>query len=274
MIRIVKDKADLKKILAKADAGDQRAQVGIGNAYILGLGVKQSTKKGIQILEKYARQGNPDAMFWLSLVLGEGYKPFLPNPEAEVLWLTEAAECEHPDACTALGEMYLKGSSVLRKNLKKAVRLFETAAKNGSQEAQYHLGQMYRKGQGLSKDLNKAKKWLLKSAQQGNEAAVICYGDVLRMLNKHDQARKWFLKYAKQGNSCAMRSLGEILIEDVNQPNSIVQGLALLQAYWKHWETTFENQQRKIEKRFLPHLSQLQLQRIQRKSNDWFKKIK
>ncbi len=44
-------------------------------------------------------------------------------------------------------------------------------AEKGSDNAQYQLGMRYVKGEGVEKDLVKAKKWLEASAKQGNADA-------------------------------------------------------------------------------------------------------
>ncbi len=44
-------------------------------------------------------------------------------------------------------------------------------AEQGVAKAQYNLGNMYRKGQGVERDLKKAFKWAQKAAAQGNAGA-------------------------------------------------------------------------------------------------------
>jgi TPR repeat protein len=45
------------------------------------------------------------------------------------------------------------------------------AAEQGDADAQFRLGEMYRNGQGVEKDLKSASEWLRKAASQGNENA-------------------------------------------------------------------------------------------------------
>jgi len=51
-------------------------------------------------------------------------------------------------------------------------------AERGDAEAQFNLGLMYRSGEGVEQDENKAMNWLLKSADQDFGAAQFIWGDV------------------------------------------------------------------------------------------------
>jgi TPR repeat protein len=48
----------------------------------------------------------------------------------------------------------------------------QNAAANGDQSAQLEMGKRYRDGDGVPKDLGKAKEWFAKSAAQGNQQAT------------------------------------------------------------------------------------------------------
>jgi len=53
------------------------------------------------------------------------------------------------------------------KKYKKAFALFEKEAAAGDAHAQYSLGRMYAKGEGIEKDSREAMMWLRKAAEQG-----------------------------------------------------------------------------------------------------------
>ena len=48
-----------------------------------------------------------------------------------------------------------------------AVKWYRMAAENGHVKAQYNLGVIYYKGQGIEQDYNEAIKWYRKAAEQG-----------------------------------------------------------------------------------------------------------
>ena len=77
------------------------------------------------------------------------------------------------------------------KDYKEAVRLYRLSAKQGNAEAQYSLGLMYDKGQGVPQDYKEAVRLFRLSAKQGNAEAL-----------------KWYRLSAKQGNAEAQYNLG------------------------------------------------------------------
>ncbi len=69
-------------------------------------------------------------------------------------------------------ELYLKGVAAYRdKDYAEALRWYRKSAEQGNASAQFYLGWMYHKGQGVEKDLAAALVWYTKSAKQGNENA-------------------------------------------------------------------------------------------------------
>ena len=53
----------------------------------------------------------------------------------------------------------------------KAVELYEKSAQLGDSNAMCYLGNCYEEGDGVTKDLNKAREWYTKAAAQGSEKA-------------------------------------------------------------------------------------------------------
>ena len=88
-----------------------------------------------------------------------------------------------------------------------------------------NLGELYRDGQGVAQDYDKARGWFQKAADAGNTEAM-CNLGVLHLhaqgvdedfvgtpewSQKGAEARKWFQKSAEQpGNAEAMDRLGEL----------------------------------------------------------------
>jgi uncharacterized protein len=79
-------------------------------------------------------------------------------------------------------------------------------ARSGDAEAQYWVSIMY--GEGLvPRDLEQAKQWLLKSAEQGFAPAQRTYGLMSRLSNPAI-AERWMLRASEQGDSEAQFWLG------------------------------------------------------------------
>ncbi len=83
-----------------------------------------------------------------------------------------------------------------------ALREFRPLAEQGDAVAQYNLGIMYSKGQGVAQDYAEAVKWYRKAADQGNADAQNNLGHMYskgRGVSQDDaEAVKWYRKAAKQ----------------------------------------------------------------------------
>jgi TPR repeat protein len=87
---------------------------------------------------------------------------------ADIQFLANGGE---PRAQYDLGLMYDKGQGVPQSD-SEARRWYERAAEQGEPRAQYNLGLMYLNGQGVAPDLPKAYSWISLSASQGNAHAA------------------------------------------------------------------------------------------------------
>ena len=78
-----------------------------------------------------------------------------------------------------LGVMYHKGNGVPQ-NYKNAVKWFRLAAKQGKASAQYNLGIMYLNGNGVPQDDKTAVKWFRPAAKQGDANAKYLLKELLQ----------------------------------------------------------------------------------------------
>ena len=103
-------------------------------------------------------------------------------------------------------EAYNKGDD------KAAFTLFMECAKRGDSEAQYCVGSLYEKGQGVSQSYAEAVKWYRKSAEQGFARAQfnlgLCYANGHGVTQSYSEAVKWYRKSAEQGYAQAQYFLG------------------------------------------------------------------
>ena len=133
-------------------------------------------------------------------------------------------------------------------------------AKAGDAEAQYELGIMYLKGQGVEQDREEALLWLQKASDGGNEQATSKLGRVKQQQEKFEQlaakaqagdidaqyevammylkgrgvrqsgkqARKWLAKGAEQGDERAITRLGIVNYKGEEGPRDYSLALELL----------------------------------------------
>ena len=83
-------------------------------------------------------------------------------------WYTLSAEQGNVKAQFNLGIMYDKGQGVLQ-DYKEAVKWYTLSAEQGHAKAQYNLGHMYDNGEGILQDFVKAHMWANISASNGNK---------------------------------------------------------------------------------------------------------
>ena len=86
-----------------------------------------------------------------------------------------AAEQNDATAQYFLGQMYRKGEGV-DKNAGEALRWYRKAAEQGNAPAQYNLGWMYDAGEGVAQDVSEAVKWYRKAAENGDKYAPFNLG--------------------------------------------------------------------------------------------------
>lgn len=103
-------------------------------------------------------------------------------------------------------------------NYKEAMRLYKPLAEQGDPEAQYYVGRMYEKGQGVKKDYDEMVKWYRKSADAGyapsqyRVAVGYAYG-IAGLPKDESEALKWLRRSAEGGHKKAQKILGRAYAE-------------------------------------------------------------
>ena len=110
---------------------------------------------------------------------------------------------------------YSKGvKAYLAGDFKQALAIWTPVAEQGFAEAQYNLGHMYRKGQGVTQNESTAIKWYILAAEQGepvaqfNAGLMYQYGEGVPPNTA--AAVKWLTLAAEQGHTFAQYNLGVI----------------------------------------------------------------
>ncbi len=89
---------------------------------------------------------------------------------------------------------------------------WEPLAYKGNKEAQNMLGYMYRYGEGLTQNFEKARYWYRQAADQGHDRAQNNLGVMHRLglggPKDYQQAFHWFHRAAEQGNGGGQSHLG------------------------------------------------------------------
>ena len=100
---------------------------------------------------------------------------------------------------------YQKGlEAAQRGDFATALREWRPLAEQGNVDAQYNLGQMYRRGNGVPQDYMTAVKWYRLGAEQGNASAQdnlgFMYDNGQGVRRNYKTAVKWFRLAEEQGH--------------------------------------------------------------------------
>lgn len=131
-----------------------------------------------------------------------------PDPEDAVRarQVRAKARAGDADAQYEIGRLYAKGQGVWH-NYPEAAKWYLLAAQQGHAEAQLSIGILYEEGTGVARDLSKAAYWYRKAAEQGDARAQVrigyMYGTGQGVAVDHVQAYLWYSLAAKQGDELA-----------------------------------------------------------------------
>jgi TPR repeat protein len=93
-----------------------------------------------------------------------------------------------------------------------ALKELTPLAEAGNAAAQYNLGSMYRRGDGVPVDYSSARQWFEKAAAQELPEAELALGDLYArgqgVMKSLPTAADWYRKAAQHGNARAMNNLG------------------------------------------------------------------
>ncbi len=128
-----------------------------------------------------------------------------------------------------LGVMYKRGQGIPQ-DYAHAMIWFRKAADQGYAAAQFNLGLLYVKGDGVPQDYAQAMIWFRKAADQGQVDAQASLG---RMYDRgwgvpqdYAQAVGWYRKAADQGDAVAQSNLGAMYQDGQGVPQDYAQAVA------------------------------------------------
>ena len=153
-------------LVKKAQSGDAKAQISLGECYYFGNGVSQDYTQAVYWFRKAAEQGYASAQNNLGWCYQKGNGVPKDYTQA-VYWYRKAAEQGNATAQNNLAVCYHVGNG----DYTQAVYWYRKAADQGFAKAQYNLGLCYEYGKGVTKDVDQAIEWYRKAARQGDEDA-------------------------------------------------------------------------------------------------------
>ncbi|MFM9937375.1 MAG: SPOR domain-containing protein [Novosphingobium sp.] len=113
-------------------------------------------------------------------------------------------------------------------NYEAAVKAWQGPAAKGDADALFNLGQAYKLGRGVPKDLARAEAMYGKAARLGNVRAADNYGILLFQTNRQQAAIPWLQAAADRGEPRAMYVLGIASYNGDYAPKDWVRAYALI----------------------------------------------
>ena len=130
-----------------------------------------------------------------------------PAPAAEPLPAPVRFDAKFTEGCAA----YERG------DYQGAIDHWQPLAEQGDKKAQYNIGMLYVRGQGVERDESKAAHWLQEAARQGDPEAQynlgLIYAEGRGLTQNYVQAAYWWHEAAKQGEVLAQYNLGVMYAE-------------------------------------------------------------
>lgn len=152
--------------------------------------------------------------------------PDAPAAARGVERVIQLANAGNPTALTILGLRALDGTNGSPINLPDAVRFLTQASEKGQAVAQYRLGTMYERGQGVPADGARAAQWYERSANQGNRKAMhnlaVAHASGAPGKKNMAEAARWFAKAAALGLSDSQFNLAVLYERGDGVPQSLV----------------------------------------------------
>ena len=173
-----RDFATAQSLLARpAQEGNTQANWVLARMLLRGLGGPVDKRAAIDILNRMAK----------------GYDPDEPNRSTRFFMV---------DGLTRLAELLLHGDKQagIKRNRRRALRLFRRAASAGHAGAQYGLGAVYVRGNGVSRDQSYGLRWLGTAAQKRYAPAASLLGDVYGEAGDIVRATVWYRIAADTAN--------------------------------------------------------------------------
>ncbi|WP_324282060.1 tetratricopeptide repeat protein [Cyanobacterium aponinum UTEX 3222] len=195
-------------MLPLAKEGDIKAQLSVASMYFSGLGVKQDYEKAAQWYRYGAEKGHPIAQHSLAMALFS-----LENIEEAIEYLLKADQQNISFAQSCLGDVFTGAYNIPNHILSKfnfgfydGLVWYEKAGDGGFSYAYHRLGDIYAKGEVVTKNEINALKFYRKAAQEGYSPSQEVLADAYRnglfgLPVDLEQAQYWSKKIQENENA-------------------------------------------------------------------------
>ena len=218
--------AAVRELKPLAEQGNAEAQFKLGSLYYQGWGVPHDYKEAVKWLRKAADQGHVFSQTTLGTVYAEGVQGVVEKdyPQA-LMWFILAAARSDMEAlefrdslANRMTPAQITEAQTLAREFKpqdaytKSLQEFRALAAQGDAAAQFKLGLIYYKGQGVQPDYLEALNWFKKAALQGHPLGQYNVGYMNEKGEGTPQddveAAKYYRQAAERGNRLAQYNLG------------------------------------------------------------------
>lgn len=193
-----------------SDLGCVTAKYNLGNAYLNGYGVDIDIPLGTSLIEDAASRGNTSALHALGTFYYQGKYGYPKDYYSAFNYFKEASIHYQAKAAFLLADMYIKGLGC-DKDIEKGLKEYQHAASLDHVPSQKFLGDVYYYGSMAPKDIDRAYSNYLRAAENGDDYAMYSVG---YMIVKGEVfwvdksiGIDWLKKASKLGNSEATKLL-------------------------------------------------------------------
>jgi TPR repeat protein len=168
-------KMSLWKLKRLAKAGDPDSSFEVGSCYLNGIGTEKDVEKAIEFLKLGAEQGSAGAALTLGDMLERGYVDKenykISDYDAAFLLFKIAADGGLAAGTHRMGMMYKDGRGTPQ-CIETAMAMITDAAERGLNKARIDLYYIYRDGNCVEKNPEKALEYLRTAAEDGDVSAI------------------------------------------------------------------------------------------------------
>jgi TPR repeat protein len=203
-----------------SDLGDDDAPLYLSSCLLYGEGVEQDITAGLA-MARAAWEVDEDPQF--AYLLATAYEDLLGDDEGARAWHRRAADKGDEEAMMSLGDLYRFGRGVKR-NLKAAFRWYEAAAEAGNLEGLATMAYCYAAGEGVRRNEAKAVEIYERAAKLGHDdsrlSLVACYLHGTGVDKNVEKGMALLRELAEEGPAGAMM-LAETLYEGELAPQDL-----------------------------------------------------
>lgn len=198
-----KNVSDGFDLLVRAmNSGNPYAKYLLAKEYLSGENIPRYPDIAVKLLEELSADNFEYAEYLLGKLYYQG--EIIPQDINKAVYHFERAfEADNEYAAYQLGKIYLNEIQ----DTDKAIFYLKAAAEKGNAYAQYQLGKLYLYGNGVEKDIELAKEYLIESAKNGNPYA-------LQLLNSHNKGRS---PYTAMCSLSLLHHLSRIIQNQIEQ---------------------------------------------------------